>query len=137
MSILPATQDDKEQDIKFTFVRGTRWDDDVQVLKNDGSPVDLSPNLEIKMRLRKQINDTDNVMELSLTNGKLVMVDASEGKFGIRCSSSDTLELPLNDNKAIEYVTDVIIQRSSDEYEPALAGKVIVQPQVTRPTEAT
>ena len=138
MAEIFATENAAGEPIAFTIVRGTKWNtDNVQVLDSDDEPVDLTGITDLWMRVRAKTGDTDHLLELSKTNGKLVMVNASEGIFGIRCTTADTLSLPQNDNQKARYVFDVIIEREPDEYEAALSSLLFVLPQVTRPNEAT
>lgn len=136
MALVFATKDADGKALSFTLVRGTRWDDDVQVVDQaTGTPINLTGIVSLMMRVRTRITDATNVMELSLANGRLVMVDAATGKVGIRVNSTQTREFPQNNNAKAKYVTDVVIERTAGEYEPAISAKVKVLPQITRPTE--
>ena len=138
MALIFASENNAGDPIEFTIVRGTRWDtDNVQLLDPDDVPVDLTGIVGLMMRIRANISDTAHVLELSIDNSKLVMVDAANGIFGIRCSSADTLLFPQADNKKARYVTDVIIERTPDEYEAGLSALMFVLPQVTRSNEPT
>lgn len=123
---------------QFTVVRGTRWEDDVTVTdRSTGDPVDLTGITGLLMRVREAIEDTDNVIELSLANSRLSVVAATTGIIGIRVDSTTMLDFPENDHQKARYVYDAIIERSADEYEAAIEGVVIVLPQVTRPWETS
>lgn len=136
MAIVFATKDADGKSISFTLVRGTRWEDDVTIQdQSTGDPVDLTGIVSAMMRIRTDIADATHVMELSMDNGRLEVVDAPTGKVGIRVSSAQTLEFPQNDNRKAKYITDMVIERSAGEYEAGIGGNVFVLPQVTRPTE--
>ncbi len=118
-------------------VRGTSWSDDVQLVdKQTGTPVDLTGATALVMRLRKSIN-SEILMELSLANGRLVIIDPIEGRIGFRVSSADTLTLPENGNRKAKYVYDAVIERTAGEYEPAVRGKLTVLASITRPWATT
>lgn len=116
----------------FSLVRGTKWDDDV-ILKDSvtGLVISLVGIVSMTMRIRKTIGSAI-LLELSVANGRLVMVDALNGRIGIRVPSAITLTLPENNFKRAMYVYDALIERTAGEYEPAIGGKVKVIPQVTR-----
>lgn len=122
----------------FRTVRGTRWDDDVQVVDKDTlAPVDLTGITGIVMRLRKTIG-SPILMELSTVAGTLVIVDAALGKVGIRVDSlKSRTDFPENNHVKAKYLYDAIIERTPGEYEAAITGKVTVLPQITRPWAAT
>jgi hypothetical protein len=122
---------------QLALVRGTRWDDDITLTdKATGEPVNLAGITGVLMRIREDI-DKPIVLELSVANGRLVVVDAANGIMGIRVPSSATQVFPENGHKKSRYIYDVIIERSPSEYEPALSGAVQVLPQITRPWGAT
>jgi hypothetical protein len=122
---------------QFTLVRGTRWADDISLTdRSTGEPVDLTGITGLIMRIREDIADTDNLMELSTDNTRLIVIEPTEGLIGIRVTSEDTRDFPENDHEKARYVYDALIQRTSDEYEAALGGAVFVLPQITRPWEA-
>lgn len=116
----------------FSFVRGTKWDDDVILTDQvTGLAINLTGITGMTMRIRKTISSAI-LLELSSANGRLVVVDAVAGRIGIRVLSAITLTLPENSFRKAKYVYDAIIQRTALEYEPAVGGKVTVLPQVTR-----
>lgn len=117
----------------FRVVHATLWNDDVQVVDKDtGVPVDLTGIAGIVMRMRSHI-DGPIVLELSQANGRIVVLNAIEGRIGIRVPTAVMQGLPLNKNRRATYVYDALIERTADEYEAGIAGKVTVLPQVTRP----
>lgn len=123
----------------FRMVRGTRWDDDI-VLTDEatGDAVDLTGVERVLMRIRASTNSTSVLLELSteLANGRLVILDAAAGRVGIRVNSQTTHDsFPANNNRKAKYVYDALIERTTDEYEPAVGGKVTVLPQISRPLD--
>lgn len=119
----------------FRLVRGTRWDDDTILQDEDtGAAIDLSGIADMVMRIRAGVNSVA-LLELSITNGLLVIVDAAAGRFGIRVNSETTHSLPAANNARAKYLYDVVIERTSGEYEAAIRGKVTVLPQITRPLD--
>lgn len=136
MALVFATKDADGKALSFTLVRGARWDDDVQLVDQETqAPIDLTGIVSLMMRVRTRITDATNVMELSLANGRLVMVDAATGKVGIRVSTADSLTFPQNGNRKAKYKSDLVIERTAGEYEPGISAGVTVLPQITRPTE--
>lgn len=121
----------------FSLVRGTKWEDDV-ILEDSvtGLAVNLTGITGMLMRIRKTISSAI-LLELSVSNGRLIVVDAVAGRIGFRVLSAITLTLPENSFKRAKYVYDAIIQRTALEYEPAVGGKVTVLPQVTRAQGST
>jgi len=118
-------------------VRGTKWTDDVQLVDQaTGNPVDLTGITSLVMRIRRSIN-TPILLELSMANGRLVVVNALTGLIGFRVNSAGTLLLPENSNRKAKYLYDAVIERSAGEYEPAVSGKLTVLPSITRPWGAT
>lgn len=123
---------------RFTLVRGTRWTDDVVLTDSvTQGPIDLTGLVGAIMRVREAADDTAHLLELSVANGMLVIVDATGGTIGIRVPSAVTRTFPENSNESALYVYDVVLERSAGEYEAAVAGKINVRPQITRPWAAT
>ena len=120
----------------ISVVRGTLWADDVQLIdKTTGNPVDLTGITELTSRIRRTINGP-TLLELTLANTRLVIVNPATGLIGFRVSSADTLLLPQNGNRKAKYIYDAVIQRSALEYEAGAKGSLVVLPQITRPTES-
>jgi hypothetical protein len=118
------------------LVRGTRWQDQVQLVdENSGDPIDLEGIESLVMTVREEINGPV-ILQLDLDDG-LAVADAEQGLVNIDVSSARTLEFPENDNARAKYVFDALIEREAGEFEPAFAGKVTVLPSNTRPWAAT
>lgn len=132
MAIVFATQTSDGSAISFKIVRGTRWQDTI-VLSDQltGDPVDLTGVTGLILRVRKTMNSAV-LLELSVTNGRLTITDAANGTVAIDVSSATTNTLPANGNRRARYLFDMEIQRSADEFEPAISGKLVVLPSVTR-----
>lgn len=131
MAIIFATATSDGSPITFRCVRGTRWQDTFQLVdQTSGVPIDLTGIADIHMRVRKTINSAV-LMDLQVGVG-LTITSAETGEVSIDLSSADTNVFPANNNKRARYVYDVVIERETDEYEPAISGKVVVLPQVTR-----
>jgi hypothetical protein len=121
--------------VGFTVIRGCRWQDRVLVTDQaTGEPVDLTGVLDIVMALRKKIGGPI-VDTLSMSNARITLADPAGGEFDIDVSSVDTQALPANNFKRTRYFTDALIQRSANEWEPAIAGKVRVDSSITRPLD--
>lgn len=122
-----------------SVVRGMTWDDLTTLRDDDGLPVDLTGIADLVMRVRTRINTTAMLMELSITNGRLIVTDAPNGKFQILVIANDTRDLfPENGHRKAVYVYDGTIIRTHgppEEREPAIGGKVRVKPQITRTWE--
>lgn len=123
--------------VSFSFVRGTEWkSDDVEIVDSQTlAPVSLEAITGMMMRIRDY--DDAILMELSMVNGRIVIVDAPGGKIGFRVPSAITRAMPEAFNIRRSYKYDVIIERTPNEYEPAIRGKIIVHPQVTKPWSST
>lgn len=116
----------------FSFVRGTQWHDEVTLTDaRSDAPVNLTGVTRIVMRIR-EFTDGPIVVELSTTAGTLVVLDAAGGVIGIRVGSTLSRSFPEADHRKAKYVYDAVIERSG-EFEPAIAGKITVLPQLTRP----
>lgn len=121
----------------INIVRGTRWNDNVTLVDQaTGEPVDLTGIEDMVMRLRRGINAPIN-LEMSISNERLVLVDAAAGSIGLRVPSAVTLTLPELGNRKAKYLYDAVIERTPGEYEAAIKGKISVQPSVTRPWGVT
>lgn len=132
MAVIFATQDSNGNPITFTMVRGTEWDDDVQLTDQvTGDPIDLT-DVEVMMRVRLAAT-SPILLELSTDNARLVVTDAANGRIGIRVSSADSRLLPENRHKKAKYLYDLVIERSAGVYEAGISGKIVVLPQITRP----
>jgi hypothetical protein len=137
MAVTFATQDANGRPLAFRLVRGARWDDEFQLIEQStGDPVDLTGITSMVMRCREDISGPI-VMELSLANTRLTLLDPVNGRVGIRVGSATTRTFPENDNAKARYVADVVIERTPGEYEPGIALKVTVLPQITRPWSNT
>lgn len=121
--------------LTFRLVRGTTWLQTVNLTdRSSGDPVSLV-GCALTMRVRRSINSSSVLMELSTTNGRLSITDAAAGQFEVLVDAADTLDFPENRNQRARYVYDLIIDRTSPaRREPAISGKVRVDPQVTRLT---
>lgn len=136
MAILFATQTADGSPIAFKFVRGARWDDDFQLVDQaTGDPIDLTGVTRILMRVRTRVNASSVLMELSTTNGRLVITNAATGSVGIRINSADSNSFPANGHRKAKYVYDAVIELTAGEYEPAIGGSVTVLPQTSRPLD--
>ena len=115
------------------IVRGAYWSDDVNLVdKATGLPVDLTGITSLQSRIRSSING-EILLPMSLVDGRLIVVNALQGRIGFRCPSAVTLLLPENDNRKAKYIYDVVIERAAGEYEPAITGKLTVTASITRP----
>lgn len=133
MAIIFATATSDGSPLTFRWVRGTRAQDSFQLVDQvSGVPIDLTGETDIVMRIRTTINAPAVLLELSITNGKLVLTDAATGLVSIDLPSAVTNTFPVNNNKRARYVYDAVIERSVGEYEAAIQGKVVVLPSVTR-----
>lgn len=137
MAVIFATETSAGDPINFTLVRGTEWDDDVQLVdQTTGTAIDLTAVTGLWMRIR--LTATSSILlELSLANGLLVLTNAAQGRVGIRVNSDDTRTFPENRHKKAKYLYDLVLERTAGEYEAGISGKIIVLPQITRPWAAT
>lgn len=118
------------------LVRGTLWTDELQVLEQEtGDPVNLAGIEGLLMRVRRSIS-APILLELALEDG-LELVNATSGLLRFNVPSARTLTLPENGNRKAKYVYDAVIERTPNEYEAAIAGKLVVLPCITRPWAAT
>jgi hypothetical protein len=118
-------------------VRGTRWDDDFQLVDQvTGTPVNLAGITGLMVRVRKSPGSA-KLLELSVANSRLVVTNAATGMVGIRVGSETTLTFPENGHRKAKYLYDAVIERTAGEYEPAISGKIVVLPQITRPWAVT
>lgn len=62
----------------------------------DGSPIDLTGNT-MKMGIRKRAADAVEEMLLTTENGGLAIVDAASGKFTVRITQGQLVDLPVGD----------------------------------------
>lgn len=119
------------------IVRGTAWSDDVELVdKASQDPINLTGINGLMMRVRQTMNGPI-LLELSLSDGTLTVEDAAGGKIGIRINSATSLSLPERSNRRATYLYDMVIERGLGEYEPAVKGKLVVLPSVTRPWGTT
>ncbi len=119
--------------IPLSLVRGTDWSQAIVLVnEDDDTPIDLTDAADIVMRVRVDIAATAVLMELSVTNERLVITDAPDGALSVEVAAADTLELPLNRNERAVYVFDAVIVRNDGAIEPGFAGKLTVNPQITR-----
>lgn len=134
MAILFATKTTDGKPIGFKCVRATTWEDEFVVLDEaTGNPVNLTGIDDLVMRIRTRVESPDVVMELSVSNQRLTVLDAPAGRVGLAVTTAQSLaEFPENYHRKRRYVTDALIVRPGPEYEPAIAGKVTVLPQITR-----
>lgn len=122
---------------QIRIVRGTKWEDDIRLVDEaTGEPISLAGITELWMRVRDEV-DGQILLELTRTNGRLVVTDPATGVIGIRVDSITTLTLPENDHERGDYVFDIVIERTPDEYEAGVSGRLAVLPQVTRPWGTT
>lgn len=121
----------------ITIVRGTDWVDDVSLVNEaDQTPVDLTGALGLWMRIRETPADPV-LLDLSLADGRIVLLDAANGSIGFRVMTADTLALPENDHERASYGFDLVIEREVGRYEAGVRGRINVDPQYARPWETT
>lgn len=89
-----------------------------------GSAIDLS-GYTARMQLRKNIEDTSNILELTTSNGRISLGGVA-GTVTLTIAASDTAAL-----SAIEGVYDLELV-SGDTVEKLLKGTFTVQREVTR-----
>lgn len=114
-------------------VRGATWTDTIRLVDElTLVPVSLAGVTAITLRVRQRIGSTDVLLELSLTNGRLTVLDAANGTIGVSVSAADTGTFPQANFRKAKYVFDCVLSRPSSVVEPAFRGKLSVYPQVTR-----
>lgn len=117
------------------MVRGTYWFHDTTIVDAvSGLPVDLSGIAGMLLRVREDAT-SPVLLELSLANTTLIIVNALNGIVGIRASSALTNTLPTNDHQLAAYSYDAVIERTPNEYEAALSGILLAHPQISRPLD--
>ena len=124
--------------LSLNVVRGMTWSELITIKNNDGTVVDLTGVLDIVMRVRKVINTTTALIEMSKTNGRILVISAALGQIQLLVTGDDTRDnFPSNNNLKATYPYDSVIIRPGTPQirEPGSSGKVRVKPQVTRPWE--
>lgn len=137
MSNIFATQTQEGEDLSFTLTRGLPWTDEVQLVDGDGNPISLAGITDLWMRIRSNPDNTEHILELKKTNGKLVIIDDVNGIYRIVCDDDDTLKFPRNSSRKADYYSDSVVERSPGIYEPGASAMVYVNPQVTKPQDPT
>lgn len=121
------------------MVRGTTWADTVQLLdETTNLPISLVGVTAAIMRVRTRIDSATVLLELSIANGRLTIVDAALGLIGISVSAALTISsLPRANDRKTKYVYDCLLSRGGDPeiIEPGFKGKLTVYPQVSRSIE--
>jgi len=97
----------------------------ILVLKDSaGAVIDIT-GATADMQVRETVNAADVLVELSTTNGRIV-VDGPNGKLTLTISASDTASLTLNG------VYDLKVTFLSGTVDRILEGEFVVDPQVTQ-----
>jgi hypothetical protein len=97
----------------------------ILVLKDStGAVIDIT-GATADMQVRETVNAADILVELSTTNGRIV-VDGTNGKLTLTISASDTASLTLNG------VYDLKVTYLSGTVDRILEGEFVVDPQVTQ-----
>lgn len=117
----------------LSCVRGATWTDTVRLVDEDtGEPINLAGVSAITMRVRRRINSDTVLLELTLANARLAVLDAADGTIGIDVSAAITGTLPEAGHRKAKYVFDCVLSRPSSVVEPGFKGRLSVYPQVTR-----
>lgn len=119
---------------RFKMVRGATWADEVRITDDLNVPINLTGATEIVMRIRREPDSRLFLLELTLANGRITIVNAALGEIAILVSAAATLALPKAAHEVEQYVYDAVIDRGGTPkvIEPAFRGWITVEPQVTR-----
>jgi len=119
------TYDPNVNHVDITIRQGTTHRETLELLLNDGSPIDLS-GCELYMQIRRNFKSTDVVLDLREEN-LISAPDPMNGKIFINIPYTITAELPHRS----EHYYDLKIKFGDGTVETLLAGKVFVIPRVT------
>jgi hypothetical protein len=114
--------------IDLTIYKGSTFTKTIQwKTGNPAEPVDLS-NCEVRMQIRKTVSDTKILDSLTTTNGRIVLVAATEGKLRIDIPASVSSAYTFDRGV---YDLEVAFPNSTNVYR-IIEGAVEAVPEVTR-----
>lgn len=138
MAVVFATRTSDGAPLTFRIERGTLWQDVITLAEETtGAAVDLTGVTSVLMRVRAYRGASAVLLELSTTNGRLEVTDAEAGEITIEVSSADTntFPAPVGGKKRAKYVYDLMIERSADEWEAGISGKLTVGYSISHPLD--
>lgn len=105
--------------------QGATWDISMVFKDGDGDPVDLT-GYTARMMIRKNISDATPQLELSTTNGRII-ITAGTGGIQLLVEAEDTADLDF-----VSGVYDLEIEDSGGVVTRLMEGEIELSKEVTR-----
>jgi hypothetical protein len=117
----------------FSVYQGQTWADTITIREPDGTATNLT-GYGARMHIREDVSSTTTILELTTTNGRLVIAAPLTGQVAILVSAADMAALSLNyETQVWQYDLEIYRTSPSPEYvQKVLQGWVIINPEVTR-----
>lgn len=97
-----------------------------------GDPLDLT-GYDLRLQVRRTLNDSTVLINCTLANGKLVWLDQANGTFKLVLAASDTSLIPFRSGEeAIDGVYDLELVTVTNVVFKAAKGAFIINREVTR-----
>jgi hypothetical protein len=114
--------------LNLTIYKGSTFSKEFQWKTGDpAQPVDIT-DCSLRMQIRKTIDDTTFVDELTTQNGKITILNAAEGRFRIDIAASVSTDYKIEEGV---YDLEIVYPNSTTVYR-LLEGDVAAIPEVTR-----
>ena len=119
---MPAVKADLPIEQGATYAFEIQWRN-----KDTLVPYDIT-GCTVNMQIRKA-QQSDVIVDASTTNGKITIVNAVEGRIGIKLKAADTSLLAV---KEALYDMEVVFPNADTDTYRILEGKVTVSPNITQ-----
>lgn len=114
---------DKPANVPLEIIQGASWSKTFRLKDENRVAFDLT-GYAAKMQIRRTLQSSDVIKELSTENGKIV-ITGNEGKIVLSLTSQDTTGITTNG------IYDLDLVKDGNTY-TIFGGKIIVIPHVTR-----
>ena len=119
---MPAAKADLSIEQGATYAFEIQWRNKTTLV-----PYDIT-GCTVNMQIRRA-QQSDVIVDASTTNGKITIVNAVEGRIGIKLKAADTSLLAV---KEALYDIEVVFPNADSDTYRILEGKVTVSPNITQ-----
>jgi len=114
---------DKPASVALEIIQGANWSKTFRLKDENRAVIDLA-GYAAKMQIRRTLQSSDVIKELSTENGKIV-ITGNEGKIVLSLTSQDTTGITTNG------IYDLDLIKEGNTY-TIFGGKITLIPHVTR-----
>ena len=119
--------------LNFEVDQGSSMTYTFNLKQQDGEPFNLT-DIDARLQVRRSYGATSTLMNCTLANGKLVVVNAALGMLAWVISPLDTTGIPFaaKEDESLETVYDLELQSASAKVYKPCKGTLTLNREVTR-----